>query len=526
MARKSQWAQFAENFESTYTLGNKLRQAYDTKQVMNDEKFMGAATDDKKAGAGFGLSGDALEKARYKALGDIATKYGDSAGGLANRTALADLNAKDRQNKMDENTFAYRERIEGLLAEKALKAKTGVDVSTAGLNNASENRIRELTPYEIKKMEAQTDGLDAETARLTLTQDSAVAATIAENNLKLAQFKTDLSNVDLRDDAQAQKFRAEAEKFKLDGENARLALMETYAFQDYAKQVQAGDFADMGAAKDAYLSVVATFNPIKASEMSVKYSSEEIARIANDGLKIQSEVSSLLQTPGPDGLNNIKAYFDDKNGDDVGVQLEIDPETGAVRMFETDAEGTNVGDLFTAANQEEARGQIQSIATYGNATAYAEQLFSRTVNQAGLAKTNAEITQIKGAATVLGAQADQLASQLGVDTAQIEKLGAEVIKINKTVENSDQAKSETVRQEGLQRFLGGDTYAYLQADNPEGAKTLLQTFKYQTGMLGEREAASYEYQNGMLNMAALNEGGVSLEQYLNMSPADRAQFER
>jgi hypothetical protein len=30
----------------------------------------------------------------------------------------------------------------------------------------------------------------------------------------------------------------------------------------------------------------------------------------------------------------------------------------------------------------------------------------------------------------------------------------------------------------------------------------------------------------MLNMAALNEGGVSLEQYLNMSPADRAQFER
>ena len=151
MARKSQWAQFAENFESTYTLGNKLRQAYDTKQVMNDEKFLGAATDDKKAGAGFGLSGDALEKARYKALGDIATKYGDSAGGLANRTALADLNAKDRQNKMDENTFAYRERIEGLLAEKALKAKTGVDVSTAGLNNQKTDNIKQLTPYQIKK---------------------------------------------------------------------------------------------------------------------------------------------------------------------------------------------------------------------------------------------------------------------------------------------------------------------------------------------------------------------------------------
>ena len=526
MARKSQWAQFAENFESTYTLGNKLRQAYDTKQVMNDEKFLGAATDDKKAGAGFGLSGDALEKARYKALGDIATKYGDSAGGLANRTALADLNAKDRNNRIDANNEQYTTALRGLIAQNAALANIDNTKSSTGLNAANTADVLALTPEKVKKLQADISESGARTDASTIAntsalarQPSADATAVAENKLLLAQFETDLTNVDLRDDAQAQKFRAEAEKFKLDGENARLALMETYAFQDYAKQVQAGDFADMGAAKDAYLSVVATFNPIKASEMSVKYSSEEIARIANDGLKIQSEVSSLLQTPGPDGLNNIKAYFDDKNGDDVGVQLEIDPETGAVRMFETDAEGTNVGDLFTAANQEEARSQIQSIATYGNATAYAEQLFSRTVNEAGLSKTDAETT-------VLGAQADQLESQLGVDTAQIEKMDAEIAKINKTVENSDQAKSETVRQEGLQRFLGGDTYAYMQAENPEGAKTLLQTFKYQTGMLGEREAASYEYQNGMLNMAALNEGGVSLEQYLNMSPADRAQFER
>ena len=113
MARKSQWAQFAENFESTYGIVNKVKQAYDTKQVMNDEKFMGAATDDKKAGAGFGLSGDALEKARYKALGDIATKYGDSAGGLANRTALADLNAKDRNNRIDANNEQYTTALRG-----------------------------------------------------------------------------------------------------------------------------------------------------------------------------------------------------------------------------------------------------------------------------------------------------------------------------------------------------------------------------------------------------------------------------
>jgi ribosomal protein S16 len=529
MARKSQWAQFAENFKSTYDITRQVQQGYATKQVMDDEKFMS-----EDGGAGYGLKGDELERARYKALGNIATKYGDTAGGLANRTALAELNSKDRDNRIDANNEQYTTALRGLIAQNAALANINNTKSNTGLNNANTNRVNTMTPEMVNKMRADTSGVmseienrNAETTGLKLknastrnTQQSADDAAIAENNLKLEQFKTDLTNVDLRDEAQAAQFRAQAAQFDNDGATAELALMETYAFTDYANRVSNNDFAgDMDAAKDAYLSAVATFNPMKASEMSVKYGSEDIARIANDGITIQNEVSKLLQTPGPDGLNNIKAYFDDKNGDDVGVKLEIDPETGAVRMFETDAEGTNIGDLFTAANETEARSQIQSLATYGNATAYAEQLFSRTVNQAGLSKTDAETT-------VLTAQADNLGSEGDVNNARIEKMDAEIAKINNQVENSDQAKSETVRQEGLQRFLGGDTYAYMQADNPEGAKTLLQTFKYQTGMLGERDAASYEYQTGMLNMAALNQGGVSLEQYLNMSPEDRAQFDR
>jgi hypothetical protein len=526
MARKSQWAQFAENFESTYGIVSKVKQAYDTKQVMNDEKFMGAATDDKKAGAGFGLSGDALEKARYKALGDIATKYGDSAGGLANRTALADLNAKDRNNRIDANNEQYTTALQGLLAQNAALADINNTKSRTGLNNVNTDRIRDLTPLEIKKYEADIGGLNAETARLTLTQDSAVKRANVENDLAAQTADGAIKNLDLSIQADREEFKVRIQQAFTAGNLAQQGELESQAFLDYTTRFQDGEFATPKDATRAYINTVAMFNPNKARDMVTKYTEDEIAAIANDGLKIQSEVSSLLQTPGPDGLNNVKAYFDDKNGDDVGVQLEIDPETGAVRMFETDAEGTNIGDLFTAANETEARSQIQSIATYGNATAYAEQLFSRTVNQAGLDKTNAEITQIKGATTVLGAQAEQLASELKVDIAQIEKIEAEITKINKTVENSDQKASEEVREEGLQRFLGGDTYAYLQADNPEAAKTLLQTFKYQTGMLGEREAASHEYQNGMLNMAALNEGGVSLEQYLNMSPADRAQFER
>lgn len=506
MARKSQWAQFAENFKSTYEIGQKLQQGYATKQVMDDEKFMS-----EDGGAGYGLKGDELERARYKALGNIATKYGDTAGGLANRTALAELNSKDRDNRIDANNEQYTTALRGLIAQNAALANIDNTKSNTGLNNANTDRVNTMTPEMVNKMRAdtsesgaRTDGLKLKNASTRNTQQSADEADIAGNKLRLAQFQTDLTNVDLRDAAQAAEFRAQAAQFDNDGATAELALMETYAFTDYANRVSNNDFAgDMDAAKDAYLSAVATFNPMKASEMSVKYGSEDIARIANDGITIQNEVSKLLQTPGPDGLNNIKAYFDDKNGDDVGVKLEIDPETGAVRMFETDAEGTNIGDLFTAANETEARSQIQSLATYGNATAYAEQLFSRTVSQAGLSKTEAETTVLKAQAANLGSEGD-------VNKARIEKMDAEIAKINNQVKNSDQAKSETVRQEGLQRFLGGDTYAYMQETDPVAANTLLKTFKYQTGML---------------NMAALKEGGVSMEAFLNMTPEDQRQFE-
>ena len=66
MARKSGWQEFAENFNSTFEIGNKIQQGIATSKVMNDEKFMA------EGAPGFELSGDELEKARYKALGNIA----------------------------------------------------------------------------------------------------------------------------------------------------------------------------------------------------------------------------------------------------------------------------------------------------------------------------------------------------------------------------------------------------------------------------------------------------------------------
>ena len=153
MARKSGWQEFAENFNSTFEIGNKIQQGIATSKVMNDEKFTG------EGGAGFGLSGNDLEKARYKALGDIYTKYGDPEKGLGFRTQLANLEDKERQNLMDQNTFDYREQVLGVLARDQAAANVNQTNSTTNLNNANTNRVTGLTPLEIAKAQLTNEQL-------------------------------------------------------------------------------------------------------------------------------------------------------------------------------------------------------------------------------------------------------------------------------------------------------------------------------------------------------------------------------
>jgi hypothetical protein len=153
MARKSGWQEFAENFNSTFEIGNKIQQGIATSKVMNDEKFTG------EGGAGYGLSGNELEKARYKALGDIYTKYGDPEKGLGFRTQLANLEDKERQNLMDENTRSFREELLGKIARDQGLANVNQTNSTTNLNTANTNRVIGLTPLEIEKAKLTNEQL-------------------------------------------------------------------------------------------------------------------------------------------------------------------------------------------------------------------------------------------------------------------------------------------------------------------------------------------------------------------------------
>jgi hypothetical protein len=95
MARKSQWQQFSDNFSAVYGTLNKTFEDFESGKVMRQEF---------KDEAGGALSGDALDRARYKALADIKTKYGDAAGGLSMRTNYAQLESADFDNELNRAT--------------------------------------------------------------------------------------------------------------------------------------------------------------------------------------------------------------------------------------------------------------------------------------------------------------------------------------------------------------------------------------------------------------------------------------
>jgi hypothetical protein len=139
MARKSRWQQFTDNFNGVYGAFNKIGQDIETQKLMDDKQFTA------EGAAGYGLSGNALEKARYKALSNIYTKYGNAKDGLAARQQLSNLEATDRKNELEERTLDERVRQNGLLQSLLMQSQTGQNNASSANLNAKTADIEALT---------------------------------------------------------------------------------------------------------------------------------------------------------------------------------------------------------------------------------------------------------------------------------------------------------------------------------------------------------------------------------------------
>lgn len=229
MARKSRWQQFTDNFNSVYGAFKQVGQDYETADIMDDEKFTA------EGGLGFGLKGSELEKARYKALGDIYTKYGNADKGLEMRKSLADLEQREFDNNLNQQLLDELIFQRGLGASAKLRADTDNVIASTADTRSTTARRDEMAPYQIQMVQGKLvgQGLDNDLKRVGLDVDLRTA----DDKVKQAAIKTQqgLANVE-NTQASTAKTNADTDRTRAltDGEVTKLEIANDKAQTELA----------------------------------------------------------------------------------------------------------------------------------------------------------------------------------------------------------------------------------------------------------------------------------------------------
>ena len=545
MARKSGWQEFAENFQGVYGTFKQIGQDVETGRIMDDEKF----TAEGKAGAG--LSGSALDKARYKALGDIYTKYGNAKEGLAMRQSVSNLEASERQNELNDRIFENQVRLQGILAENEKRANIGLIGSRASNLDASTRETLETLPIDVGILQNTKKAGDQATAFTDATQPSAIDAAIDTNLQTSAQAQsatkvakdpyswlapmmqneadyvsgaTTVSLDGLTYLAESEKLSSLAKQYQAEGAQADRNSYQIEAMEQYRNDIESGKFSPGGefnqeAATSAFLQLTAAFEGQPAAtalyNQYVKDGNEaELGKIVNKGMILGGKVKNALQS---EGLKGVETLFDAENGADFGMRLgevELDDGTMGIGLIETNKDGTDRRTIASAAGQVELGAMLETMTGPSGMIGLAERLYQgekraldTKVTNAGLNNTEAkteyqEIVNDTAKYTAILKQ-DNLKSSTALAQAQAEKLKQEV------TQESGLTWNDKAAQKAFNNFLGSSTYGALAetfADDPARLKLHTNRVKFGLGLMGQPPS------------------GVTEEEWIAMSDADRALF--
>ena len=392
MARKSGWQEFTENFQGVYGTFKQIGQDVETSRIMDDEKFTG------KDGAGAGLKGSALEKARYKALGDIATKYGDTAGGLANRTALADLNAKDRENTINQGIMKELAYLRGQGAVRNLDANSSSSEASAANSYAGADQKRALTPEMVAKYQADTQDVYSSMARRdallsgeVAQQDATRAATKANTGLADANTTRRIQENDVA--TAAATLAATESKFLRD-----VSTSDWWAKNGSKYGVAAGGEPTDDQRQTAFLDMYANSPGVPVERRLAVESTimkHGLAKLQNTALETTMGAEAALRKGGLDSL--VKWYDGVDDGD--ATALEIREVDGGFELFSSAGVGSNRTEnvLHTGASKEEIEAKLMGqIRDPGTGMAIAAAIQDMQAKAANISKTEA-LTKESGA---------------------------------------------------------------------------------------------------------------------------------
>jgi hypothetical protein len=470
MARKSGWQEFADNFNSTYGTFKKIGMDYETAELMDDEKF--------KTGLGKGLKGTELDRARYKALGDIYTKYGDAKSGLAVRTQLAGLEKADRDNDLQRQTFDELVKQNGYLRSNQMMADT-FRSSAQGKNAiASANSTTQLLPEKIKELAAQTRRLQLGNEYDAATQGARITATNAQN---VRQADVDV------------------------------------AFVDFYTQVERGDFKNDQEKFEGLTKMMSTYDPQGAMDLKKNYNAQQVGDILQSSLEDAAQVNSIIAKAQSSGgssqaVAELQVYLDSKNGDD-GVE-QIRQEDGSLALIHTGPDGEFRGIIAQGRSETDLLANMSSAVTPGNMAQFSKNLYDRAQGIANLDSTRAGTENKRRATEYQGilndtaryaalVKNDNTQAQTELANAQAEKLKQEVNQEAGLTWNDKQA------QKAFGSFLGGNTYATLALelqDEPGKLKLYENRVKFGLGLIKKPPASFTESEEVWLQMTDADRG--------------------
>ena len=520
MARKSPWQEFAENFDSVYGTFQKVGKQVETARLMDDEKFTA------EGGLGFGLEGDELEAARYKALGDIYTKYGEADKGLAVRQQLANLEEKKRSNTLNAAILQNQIEIQGELAKRQAISNIRDTDASAGLKGNQSAQIGQNMAFKAQEQPYVIRGLNLDNLgkglnntaqnilnqsnQLQLEQDKKVKpgetkTKISQNEAAYLESQNLIASNNLQYESVVENLKANIAKAKESGSAAELKTLENNALIGFTKSYQNGAFKDGQEAAMAYASTIGAFDPGRAAKYVNEYTTQQIEEVALGGMKIKKDVDGLLQKGDFDA---VEKYFDDLNKPDVDGNIKLIPAedgSGGGRLVELNAAGEEIGVIAEGKDRVSLKAAFENAASFGNATAYSEMLFERKKGEALLKKTEVE-TEYQ-------------------ETINDTQRYSTMVKNNSIIENTKLAKAQANKL--IQETASKEGLTWSQQKSQEAFKNFIASPGYAAlaGSLDTYELDMYT-KNVQMQLGIIDEprGGVATEVWLNMTEAERAMF--
>ena len=481
MARKSGWQQFAENFNSVYGTYKNVAQDVEAGRVMDDEKFTAEGK------AGYGLAGTELEKARYKALGDIYTKYGNAKEGLAVRQQLAGLESSERENAINQATMQHLIDQQGILQSLAMKANTGLANASAGNQISQTNQRDTMLPldFALGEQKLRFDTTTADLAERTLQPKVALSfseADTADTNAALNRNKLYLSDATLpaETDATVAQFRstealADLEKFRnrklLEGASEESAIL--YAANSNPNMSE----KDATAWAIDNITTAQKMDPIRKKELIDALNGIGLGKLQQEAAVITQSALNALQVGGLDGVVSYYDTVDDAvRGQRTAMRVErsadgvrIISRVGGKESVFLEATGADAEAVLTERFMAQIKDPGTAMTVAGRAIIFEQE-------KAKLRNENQDFVKGLQDIALTGVQID--AALLTVD-----KVKLEIAALKDSAGSSERARLAAA-QKALTELTANADFVSNFRDNPEAYKKALQLVAEQLGLSG------------------------------------------